>query len=217
MDAKRAITLWLLILGVSSAAQAATDATGQPVIRGHQDIRGLEQVTNKRDGTQIVSGKIAGNGDIPAAPKRRVITGVVSPGNSPGCVTDQGNVVFEGGSSLQIELGGATPCTGYDQYTVNLSLTLNGGSLNISLYNGYVPAVGATFDILNWGTLTGTFGTLNLPTLPANLTWDTSKLYTTGVIAVAAVDTGSTDTPLPLWGIVALAMGLFTIAKRQVI
>ena len=37
-----------------------------------------------------------------------MITDVVAPGNSPDFVTDQGNVIFEEGDSLEIELGGTT-------------------------------------------------------------------------------------------------------------
>ena len=32
----------------------------------------------------------------------------MAPGNSPDFVTDQGNVIFEEGDSLEIELGGTT-------------------------------------------------------------------------------------------------------------
>lgn len=49
-----------------------------------------------------------------------------------------------------------------------------------------IPALGNTFDLLDWGTLIGTFSNINLPSLSANLGWDTSKLYTTGVIRVVS-------------------------------
>ena len=96
-------------------------------------ITGLEPAKRLADGAQIVEGTVAGQGVI-ANQGTRIIKGKVAPGNSPGCVTDQGNVIFEGSAWLDIELGGTSACTGYDQYNVNLSLTLNAPTLNISLY-----------------------------------------------------------------------------------
>ncbi len=57
----------------------------------------------------------------------------------------------------------------------------------VSLINGFTPAAGNSFNILDWlGTRTGTFSSLMLPTL-AGLTWDTSTLYSDGILRVAAV------------------------------
>ena len=58
-----------------------------------------------------------------------------------------------------------------------------GGILSVSLLNGFMPAVGTSFDLLDWGTLSGTFSSLGLPTLSTGQ-WDTSQLYTTGVLSV---------------------------------
>jgi hypothetical protein len=212
---KAALLLLAMALSAMAADKQAPQADQQHQHK-KQDVRGLEGAVTDTDGTQTVHKKIAGNGTLPAAPKKRVITGVVAPGNSPGCVTDQGNVVFEGGASLQIELGGTTPCTGYDQYTVNLSLTLNSPTLIVTLYNGYVPKAGDSFDILNWGTLSGTFGTVTLPTLAAPLVWDVSQLYTTGqlnVINPAAAASG--DVPLPAWALLLLGGSLLGIMRRK--
>jgi hypothetical protein len=56
--------------------------------------------------------------------------------------------------------------------------------LSVSLLDGYSPAAGATFDILDWATLAGTFSTLQLPPLAGSLAWNTTQLYTNGVLAV---------------------------------
>jgi hypothetical protein len=95
-----------------------------------------------------------------------------------------GGATLVGGTSLSMELGGATAGTQYDQLHVGGELSI-GGILAVSLINGFVPAVGSSFDLLDWGTLSGTFSTLSLPTL-AGAQWDTSKLYTTGVLSVVA-------------------------------
>jgi T5SS/PEP-CTERM-associated repeat protein len=60
------------------------------------------------------------------------------------------------------------------------------GVLRVKLLDGYVPQAGASFDVLDWGTRTGTFSSLSLPALPAPLAWNTSQLYTTGVLSVTA-------------------------------
>ncbi len=101
-----------------------------------------------------------------------------------GCSMDPNSVALQSILTLTVDLGGATPCAGYGQYNVAQSLALNQSTLDVVLTNGFAPALGQTFKILSWGALTGTFGTLNLPSLSAGLAWDTTALYTTGSIAV---------------------------------
>ena len=115
--------------------------------------------------------------------------GIYAPGNSPGistaaAVTFDNTPVSSGAPVLQIELAGIAPGTQYDQLHVTGQLSL-GGILQISLLNAFAPAAGNTFDILDWGTLSGTFAALQLPTLTGSLSWNTSQLYTTGVLSVA--------------------------------
>jgi hypothetical protein len=114
--------------------------------------------------------------------------GVYAPGNSAG-VSNAASVRFAntpivGGPTLMIELAGTTPGTGFDQLRVTGPLAL-GGTLAVSLIEGFTPVAGSSFDILDWGTLSGTFSTLALPTL-SGLAWNTSQLYTTGVLSLAA-------------------------------
>jgi hypothetical protein len=62
-------------------------------------------------------------------------------------------------------------------------LTLD-GTLAVLLINGFSPTAGNSFDILDWGSLSGTFATLQLPALGADLMWNASQLYTAGVLSV---------------------------------
>jgi hypothetical protein len=110
----------------------------------------------------------------------------LSPGNSPGSVSFGGNAELVGGTSLNIELGGIAPGTGYDRIQVAGRLSI-GGILSLSLINGFAPSAGDTFDILDWGTLDGTFSDVVLPNLGATKAWDTSSLYTSGVLSVLSV------------------------------
>jgi hypothetical protein len=85
---------------------------------------------------------------------------------------------------------GLAPANSYGKLDTDATATL-AGTLNVTLVNGYLPVSGNSFDILDSNTLIGTFSTLQLPTLEAGLSWDTSQLYTTGVLSV----TGSTALP----------------------
>lgn len=120
--------------------------------------------------------------------------GVYSPGSSPGISTADA-VNFQTGSftsgapRLVMELGGTTPGTQYDQLHVTGTLTLN-GTLDVRLVNlgagVFSPQAGNSFDLLDWGTISGTFSAIQLPTLTGALAWNTSQLYLTGVLSVVA-------------------------------
>jgi hypothetical protein len=64
----------------------------------------------------------------------------------------------------------------------------NNGTLDITLQPSFEPTIGERFDIFENNPVapqpTGTFATLNLPALPTGEYWNTSDLYTTGVISV---------------------------------
>ncbi len=124
------------------------------------------------------SGGSTGGGDI-------FFEGDLRPGNSPAIVTFDNNVGFGSGSVTTIELAGVMPGSEYDQVRVTGALTLD-GALNIALLEGYAPAAGDSFDIFDWGTLSGTFANLSLPPLAGGMTWNTSQLYATGVLSVVA-------------------------------
>lgn len=99
------------------------------------------------------------------------------------------NKASEPSATLAIELGGTTPGSGYDQVHVTGQLSL-AGSLAVSLLPGFTPSDGQSFDILDWGSRTGTFESLSLPALSGGLSWDTSNLYAAGVLAIQSPATG---------------------------
>jgi hypothetical protein len=59
-----------------------------------------------------------------------------------------------------MEIGGLTPGTQFDQLLVSGIATL-GGTLDLLLLNGFNPGIGATFQILNYGSRVGQFATVN--------------------------------------------------------
>jgi len=130
--------------------------------------------------------------------------GAICPGGSPGLTTVQGDLVMNAGL-IEIELGGLLRGDLYDAIVVTGLLEV-GGTLDVLLYDDgsgpFAPQLENTFDILDWGSLTGQFGQLNLPTLAAGLDWDTSALYTTGDLRV--VPEPATLSLLALGGLAAL-------------
>jgi hypothetical protein len=87
------------------------------------------------------------------------------------------------GGTLSIGLGGTTRNTQFGAIVATGAVDL-AGSLVVTL-KSFAPAVGDSFDILD-GALSGTFSTLSLPVLAVGRTWDTSNLYTIGVLKVVA-------------------------------
>jgi len=73
-----------------------------------------------------------------------------SPGRSPGMLTVDGDFEIEEEGTLQLEIGGSTPQTGYDQLVVTGDTVLR-GTINVSLINGFDPKPGDVFDLLDVG------------------------------------------------------------------
>jgi len=88
--------------------------------------------------------------------------GIVAPGNSAGLLTYIGNYNPSTTGVLDIEFEGLNPGSEYDQLGISGNAFLN-GTLNISLINGYVPAVGDSFIVLTTtGSVTDSFETVNV-------------------------------------------------------
>ena len=96
----------------------------------------------------ITDGNVGGGGRVNGGLTNN--GGSVSPGTSVGTLSVEGNFRQMAAGTLNIELGG-TAAGQYDQLRV-LGL-LNGavldGTLDVSLVNGFVPAVGNTFDVIS--------------------------------------------------------------------
>jgi hypothetical protein len=112
-----------------------------------------------------------------------VFDGTYSPGNSP-AITNLTNGQFSSASSLLIQLGGAQLGTQYDRVVDSGVLNLVGGTLNVVLYNGFVPSYGNSFEVLQYGQLSGDFGTVNYPALSGGLSWERTTLATAMTITV---------------------------------
>ncbi|OYU26358.1 MAG: hypothetical protein CFE41_16505 [Burkholderiales bacterium PBB2] len=127
--------------------------------------------------------------------------GGLSIGNSPGYGYIQGSVTFAGSNTYTAEIGGINACTAlscaagsplldssFDKLVVGGNLRL-GGKLTLSSWNGFVAQAGQSFDLLDWGSSSGTFSSIDATglTLAAGTQLDFSQLYTNGSITVTAV------------------------------
>jgi hypothetical protein len=130
------------------------------------------------------------------------------------CTVDEGSVVLNAGARLRIEIGGDTPCSGFDRYIVQQTLTIDGATLEIVLSDGYVPDAGTRFDLLDWGSLTGAFGAVDFSAavLPSGLGWDTTRIALSGELVV----TGPTPVavPWPAWSGGVMSAMLFACGIR---
>lgn len=193
----------------------ANTYTGSTLISGGT-IR-INNSTGSAFGTGNVTigtaGTLTGAGSFTGALQNN---GTYAPGNSPTLATLSS---FSQGSSgtLTLEIGGLARGTGYDALDITGSAAF-GGTLAVGFYGGFSGAdlsVGNTFNFFNWGSVSGTFDTLNLADLSAyGLAWDISALYSAGeitVIAASAVPEPSTYAALA--GLAAL--GAAMVRRRR--
>jgi hypothetical protein len=106
--------------------------------------------------------------------------GEIAPGDSAGRTQIEGDLTMSAGR-IAIELGGLAPGE-FDDVFVRGALAA-GGTLSVSVINNFAPAAGDAFDILDFGSISGSFE-LDLPALGAGLAWDASELLTTGELSV---------------------------------
>lgn len=109
---------------------------------------------------QLRGGALAGSGTVTGSVSNNA---TVSPGASPGRLTITGNYTESANARLQIELGGTTPATGYDQLSVGGTATL-AGTLVVSYWNGFVPGPGNVFTSVVCNVRSGGFTAIQAPT-----------------------------------------------------
>jgi putative glycosyl hydrolase len=94
-----------------------------------------------------------------------------------------GNYTQNAGATLQLNL--LDPAH-HDALNVTGNAQI-GGTLNISFAVGAPgPLAGDSFDILDFGSLTGIFDAVVLPTLTPGLVWDNSQLLSDGLLQIVA-------------------------------
>jgi len=81
-----------------------------------------------------------------------------APGNSPAAVSFE-NFAMDASGSLEIELAGLAQGAGYDFIDVSGLAALD-GTLEVSLLGGFKPSLGASFEIMRWGSRLGAFDSI---------------------------------------------------------
>jgi autotransporter-associated beta strand protein len=155
--------------------------------------------TSVEDGVLLVSGSHTGGGAY------AVLTGATL--GVSGSIAAS-SVTFSPGSTALFQLGGSTAGS-YGELNVTGALAA-GGTLDIDFIGGFVPAIGNSFDLLDFTSLTGSFA-LSLPSLPSGRAWNTANLLTTGTISVAAA---LSAVPEPS-AMALAAVGLAGLAMRR--
>ncbi len=98
------------------------------------------------------SGSLTGTGNING---NLVNAGQIGSATTPGILTVGGNFTQSSSGTLNEAVGGATPGTGYGQLKVSGTATL-GGTLNVSLLNGFQPGIATNDPVLTCSTRNGT-------------------------------------------------------------
>jgi len=159
----------------------------------------------------IMGGILAGTGTISADV---LLSGMLSPGNSPGLLSIAGDYTQTHFGELDIEIGGLTAGSQFDQLRIGGLATLD-GTLRINFLSGFAPSVGDSFEFLDFlGTHQGTFGTLtsNVPGLQFRIDDNGTNI----TLVVTQVQTPEPATVLLMVsGLLGLLMRRRFVRRRQ--
>jgi RHS repeat-associated protein len=142
-----------LTLGPNSSLTAASYTQAG----GSTNLQGGTVTTSQAAGVAIQAGTFSGPGSI----KGNVTNaGSLDLGTAPGSLSVTGNYTQAATGTLGVKLGGTAPGSQYDQVHVTGSATL-GGTLDISLVNGFGPSAGQAFQVLSYAGSGGSFAAIN--------------------------------------------------------
>ncbi|MFT3785397.1 MAG: hypothetical protein QM770_04425 [Tepidisphaeraceae bacterium] len=171
-------------IGVGSMPSAVFSFTGGTLAAGQVNASKMRSaVAQSSVGTfrQMGASTVLAPGDVGVA-GRTAITGAYA--------LDAGTVA--------IELGGATPATAFqsssptfDNVTATTAISLNGGTLALSLLNGYSPAKLASHAVMTGASRTGTFASVTGHQIADNK-W-LAVTYTGTSVLVTAATPGDLD------------------------
>ncbi|MCB9857766.1 MAG: hypothetical protein H6818_18945 [Phycisphaerales bacterium] len=164
---------------------AAFDGTIEDAAGGAGSIRkvgsGTLTISNDLENTgglTIEGGTVKGSISVPGL-THVMNGGHIAPGQSAGTFTVD-DAVFDSGSHLDIEIGGAGVGSQSDYLLATGSVTL-AGALDLSYINNFTAAPGDSFLVLQADTLTGQFDAVHLPD---GQTWNVDYDYQLGTVSV---------------------------------
>ena len=184
--------------GLLAAAAAATLQLSNAAITNTGGTIKVDGTMSVPAGFTVNGGTLSGAGTILGS----VILGpaaIAQPGDIPlpGILTisgnGAGNYMQGGAATFGAVIGGTTAGTQYSQLNLTGAANLSGAFI-VTLANGFTPAAGAQFTIINAVSVTGQFSSSNFPNLPPGLVW--SVIYNpTSVVLVAAAPASIAVTP----------------------
>ena len=141
--------------------------------------------------------------------------GIVHPGDGPGILSVTGNYTQTSSGILDIQIGGPKPGNpGFAQLNITGTAAL-GGTLDVSLFNGFTPYNGETFTILtSAGLNSSVFAAFN-GLQEGNVTFTVA--YTPGDVILDAIVPQSVPEPVSLvmLGIGIAGLGAYVVRRRR--
>ena len=142
-----------------------------------------------------MDGTVGGNGAI-GGPTTIAGGGTLAPGNGGiGTLAIDNSLSLAAGAAVAMEINKSTAAS---DLVNGLTTVTYGGTLSVTNLAGTLAA-GDWFTLFSAGSYAGSFSTINLPTLPAGLRWDTSELTVNGsirVVLTSGVNDGRCFRPL---------------------
>ncbi len=189
----------LTLAGVVGNLATVTQSGGTLVLPAANTYTGVTTVTGgtlvvtgslPATATTVSGGTLAGTGTVKGA---TTVSGTLAPGIAGiGTLSVTNTLALSGTAAMQLHKAGAALTADKAQGITNLTY---GGTLAVTA-TGDPLAFGDSFTLFSATTYAGSFATLNLPTLPTGLSWDTSTLATNGSISVKS-EQSITFGPLP--------------------
>ena len=127
---------------------------------------------------------VSGPGGVGAA-GAVYLEGGVSPGFSAGIARFGGDATLGGSAITTVEIGGTAPGTQHDQVAVAGVLSVS-GTLRVVMTGGYTPRPGDAYTVLDFGSVIGTFGAIELDPALIARNADVSTLLIDGTIRIPA-------------------------------
>jgi fibronectin-binding autotransporter adhesin len=170
-------------INLNGGSLDVSGVTSQPfIIGGAQTLKGSGTVS----GAVTVNGTLATGQTSNSIAKTSAVTLTLGTGSTLAGSTLEDIVAAN--SSDKVIFGNGTDMPG-------AALATFGGTLTVTSPNtpgSFSFAAGQSYDLFDFGSHTGTFATVTLPMLTGGLTWNTSNLYTSGIVSIGG---GTTNGP----------------------
>jgi hypothetical protein len=169
-----------LTLSAGTSSGSVTVASGSTLnlsgytLTSNSSISGAGSVAFT-GGTSTLAGTISASGGVSIASAATVNTSgsatlntsltnsgtlAVAGSGAAGTLTINGNYTQNAGAFLNMEIGGTTAGSQYDQLVISGQANL-GGTLNVSYLGGYTPPSGSSYALLTYGSHSGTFSSVS--------------------------------------------------------